>query len=66
MDICAGPKGGVAKAPAVTWMAGTNRETGRGFLADADGGRFDFDLDADNVAGLIDALRDLVEQEASR
>jgi hypothetical protein len=43
------------------WAAGWDRATGLGFLADTRGGRFDFDLDADNVESLKDALDELLE-----
>jgi hypothetical protein len=50
-------------ATSLTWMAGRHLPTGRGFLADSAGGRFDFDIDPDNLEALKGALDELLFEE---
>jgi hypothetical protein len=45
----------------IGWAAGINIDTGRGFLADNEGGRFNFDLDPDVLELIAAAIPDLAD-----
>jgi hypothetical protein len=46
----------------VNWALGRSTETGRGFLADSQGGRFDFDRDRFTLEALIEGLTEMLEE----